>query len=356
MKYYSFYLKTTETCNLNCRHCFTSGTQGAKIQWRVPETIDFIQRFAQHVGSATQVHFEFHGGEPFLVPVQQMQDVYRNTKHCFDSVSYGATTNLVYRLTDEIQEFITGALGNRIGTSWDPEIRFANQKQLDLWHSNVRQLLDAGVTIKLFVSLTRDTLALGAEHLLLWARDLGIQELDLERLTTNGNARQHPDIFPSNLELDQYFLDMHDAITRLNARSWFDNSFMENIYTKFESGVTTAGTFCRDCEQKLFTINADGTVAGCPNSAPEQQFGHIDWDIDRLLTSPQRITNIACEQHRDPRCYDCGVFDVCGSDCHQLAWQGDQCAAPRSLMYQLKVQQPAARKQWIMRSVEAINT
>ena len=25
------YVKTTETCNLNCDHCFTSGTRGAKI-------------------------------------------------------------------------------------------------------------------------------------------------------------------------------------------------------------------------------------------------------------------------------------------------------------------------------------
>lgn len=352
MSFYSFYLKTTETCNLNCRHCFTNGSSGPKIYWRPEQTIDFVKRFAEHQGRKHTVHFEFHGGEPFLAPISQMRQVYSAIKDCFDSTSFGATSNLVFKIDDEFKDFVQGPLGNRIGTSWDPAIRFANDRQRALWESNVRSLLDEGVTVKLFVSLTRDTLAMGAESLLKWAKYLGVHELDLERLTHDGNATRHLDIFPSNLELDQYFVDMHRCIERLQARDWFENTFMENVYGKFETGMTNAGTFCRNCEQKLFTINATGTVAGCPNSAPEQYFGHIDWDIDRLLSSPQRIENIACEQARDPRCYECSVFDVCGSDCHQLVWEGDQCAAPRSLMKLLK-SPLQARKIWITPAITA---
>jgi len=32
------------------------------------------------------------------------------------------------------------------------------------------------------------------------------------------------------------------------------------------------------------------------------------------------------------------VFMYCGGDCHQLAWQGDICGAPKSLMKLLKAQ------------------
>ena len=82
-------------------------------------------------------------------------------------------------------------------------------------------------------------------------------------------------------------------------------------------------------------VNADGTIAGCPNSAPEQAFGHINDAIPDLLTNPQRLENITCERSRDPRCFDCEVSQYCNSDCHQLEWQDDICGAPKSLMIAL---------------------
>ena len=333
---YLSYLKTTETCNLNCRHCFTSGTQGRKIFWNTDHVIDFFQRFSEHVGVGNTMHYEFHGGEPFLAPVSDMIRVYDQLRHTFDYTSFGCTSNLTFKLTPDIEDFIQGPLNQRIGTSWDPSIRFANAKQESLWRSNVERLLSLGVTIKLFISVTQDTINIEPIELLRWVRDLGVQELDLERLTNNGNARQHPDIFPRNLDQDQWFLKMHRQIQQHDARSWFANEFMENIYDKFERNVTGAGTFCRDCEQKLFTINADGTIGGCPNAAPEENFGHISMGINEIMTHPQRIHNIACESHRNALCYDCDVFDKCGSDCHQLSWQGDVCGAPKSLMRELK--------------------
>jgi radical SAM protein with 4Fe4S-binding SPASM domain len=125
---------------------------------------------------------------------------------------------------------------------------------------------------------------------------------------------------------------MHHQIVEHDARSWFSNEFMESIYAKFEIGFTSGATFCRDCEEKLFTVNADGTISGCPNSAPEHQFGHINDAVPDLLVSPQRLENISCERARDPRCYTCEVFEYCNSDCHQLEWQDDVCGAPKSLM------------------------
>ncbi len=218
---------------------------------------------------------------------------------------------------------------------WDPDIRFANPKQYDLWRKNVQTLVDLGVVVKLFISVTKGTIAIEPIELLEWVKSLGVKELALERLTMNGSAKQNLHIFPTNIEQDQWFLKMHHQSEEHNARDWFVNEFMETVYDKFETGFTGGGTFCRDCEEKLFTVNADGSISGCPNSAPEQNFGHIDDDIDALLKSPQRLENIACERARDPRCYTCEVFQYCNSDCHQLEWQDDICGAPKSLMMDL---------------------
>ena len=333
------YVKTTETCQLNCKHCFTNGINGAKIYFNPHKTADWVKRLHSEAYKENDtMHFEFHGGEPFLAPVSHMRIFYEETKDLWPNASFGITSNLTFKLKDEHWDFIKGPLGNRMGTSWDPKIRFENEKQEKLWENNVRELIKQGVTIKLFISVTKDTVNIEPIELLKWVKDLGVQEMALERLTGNGNALLHPEIFPTNLEQDAWFLKMHEQIVEHDARHWFDNEFMETIYNKFESGFLKGGTFCRDCEEKLYTINADGTLSGCPNAAPEEQFGHIDDDIKSLINSPRRIKNIACERSRDPRCYECPVFMYCGGDCHQLAWQGDICGAPKSLMKLLKAQ------------------
>ena len=333
------YVKTTETCQLNCKHCFTNGINGAKIYFNPHKTADWVKRLHTEAYKPNDtMHFEFHGGEPFLAPISHMRKFYEETKDLWPISSYGITSNFVLKITDEHMDFIKGPLGNRVGTSWDPKIRFENEKQEKLWENNVRFLLDQGVTVKLFISITKDTVNIEPIELLKWVKELGVQEMALERLTGNGNALLHPEIFPTNLEQDAWFLKMHEQIIEYDARHWFDNEFMETIYNKFETGFLKGGTFCRDCEEKLYTINADGTLSGCPNAAPEEQFGHIDDDIKSLINSPRRIKNIACERSRDPRCYECPVFMYCGGDCHQLAWQGDICGAPKSLMKLLKAQ------------------
>jgi radical SAM protein with 4Fe4S-binding SPASM domain len=340
------YLKTTETCNLNCKHCFTNGTSGAKIYWTPFKIIDWLEKFGSYIDKNDTVHCEFHGGEPFLVSPFEMSVVQGRTKALIPNSSWGITSNLVLKLTEDHYSFIKESLGNRVGTSWDPKIRFATPKQYSLWHSNVKELLRRGATVKLNISVTRDTINIEPAVLLRWIRKLGVQEVAFERLTGNGSALKHPDIFPSNKEQDAWFLKLHQESERIGAREWFHNEFLENIYTKFETGFTGAGTFCRDCEEKIFTINADGTIAGCPNSAPEEQFGNINMTIPELINNPIRLENMACEKSRNGICYSCEVFSHCGGDCHQLRWEEYTCGAPKSLMKSLMT-----KKVWMIKEI-----
>jgi len=350
MKDILVYLKTTETCNLNCSHCFTSGINGRKIYFDPDKTIKWLKGLNENFTNLETLHVEFHGGEPFLAPIANMQRVYDEVNPIHNNITWGATTNLVFKIDDEKLNFMRTVLSKRIGTSWDPKIRFANEKQRALWESNVRMLIKDGFTIKLFVSMSRDVTQMDPKEIIDYAISLGIQEIDFERITMNGNAKKNLALWPSNKELDAWFVRYHEQIEKHNLRDKIYHTFMENIYAKFELNFPDAGTWCRNCEQKLVTLNADGTIAGCPNSAPEDHYGHIDMPVFELLFSPKRKHIIACEAARDPRCFECPVFDVCGSDCHQLEWEDDICASPKTLMQQLKAEK--GKKSIPIRSID----
>jgi radical SAM protein with 4Fe4S-binding SPASM domain len=327
-------VKTTETCNLNCSHCFTSGSSGAKIYFKPNDTSRWIIAISKKRQSKTQ-HIEFHGGEPFLAPLRDMYTLYNNVRAVYPLFSFGMTSNLTLKLSDDKLDFIDTVLNKRIATSWDPDIRWDNSKQYSLWESNIALLLSRNVKIKLFISLSSSVIAKDPLDIMKYCRDLGVHEVAFEKITHNGSANNNLDIFPSNIQLDTWIYTLHKRTVEYDARSWFYNEYLESVYTKIETGNTKVGTFCRNCEDKLFTINADGTIAGCPNGALTDYYGTIYDNLNDVLQSNKRIDNIVHEKIIHVDCMMCPVFNICGGDCHRLLWDGTHCPSPKSLMMDL---------------------
>lgn len=325
------YLKTTEGCNLNCSHCFTNGTSGARDLWNVEKVTSWINRFIAATGDE-RVHFEFHGGEPMLAPVEQLALV-RDVIRSHSTATVGITTNLVYKLTEERKEFLLSL--DSVATSWDSGIRFANDKQEQLWRDNLKVLTDAGKALTINISVSKAVVNMDQKKLLLFLRDTHCTNVQFERITHNGNAVGNIDLFPTNQEINKWYMDIHEATEQLGARDWFNNTALESVYAKFENGANRAGTFCRNCEESLFTINPDGSIAGCPNGAANDRFGNIDHSIEDLLSSRCRVDLIVKEKIRNHNCFGCPVYQYCGGDCHRLAWDGDVCASPKQLMIKL---------------------
>lgn len=329
------YLKTTETCQLNCKHCFTNGTNGRKIYFDPDKIIDWFHKLHKVAPNMQGGNIAFHGGEPFLAPLEDMRKVWEACKDLWPNIWWSTTTNLVFKLTDDHRAFLKEACPQGISTSWDKNMRFDNEKQEQLWRTNLTTLLEDGHNITLNISVNRDIVNMDPKELLTFIKDLGVQWVQFERITPDGNAVQNFEITPSNKELDKWMLDLWNASIELESHKYFGNLLFDSVLSSFVN-ATHSGCRCRSCEQKIFTLNADGTIGGCPNSAVNFTFGTIDDDIVDLLGSEGRLENITCESQRNPNCYECEVFDICNGDCHQLAWQGDICAAPKSLMKHIK--------------------
>ena len=327
------YLKTTETCQLNCQHCFTNGVNGKKIYFNPQSTVEWFERLHEECPSFNGGNITFHGGEPFLAPLDDMYYVWDKVSKLFPNLNWSCSTNLCFNLTEDHMQFFKTVLKNGFCTSWDKGIRFENDKQEKLWRKNLQTVVDAGHNITLNISLNKELMQMDTTELVLWLNTLGVNWVQFERLTYDGSALENTHIFPANKDQDDWFIKMHETYQTIKPK--YKDVLLEGVYSSITKGIH-GGVRCRDCEQKIFTINADGTVAGCPNAAVGNGFGDIFQSIRSLLSARGRINNITCEIERDPRCYTCDVFDICNSDCHQLKWQGDICAAPKTLMQRLK--------------------
>jgi len=123
------YLKTTETCQLDCSHCFTSGRSGKKVFFNVNNVKSFFDQIYFHNKNQSG-NIAFHGGEPMLAGLDDMYEIYYYVKNLLPNMWWSITTNLTYKLTDDIKEFFKQVFFTTgIGVSWDLDIRFDNKVQ-----------------------------------------------------------------------------------------------------------------------------------------------------------------------------------------------------------------------------------
>ena len=321
------YLKTTETCNLNCKHCFTSGSNGRKIFFDTIKTLDFFERLKRDCTWIKGLSFVYHGGEPMLAPLKDLELFKIKVMDIFPDSTFGIQTNLVYNLNPEIVNFFQDL--NGVGISWDFDIRFENKAQYKLWEKNVKILAKKVDKLTLTISLSKNLIKeKSAKHIIEFAIDLGFKHILFERITSDGNALNNPNIIPNHIDASIWCYQMYQDTLEYKLYEKIDNMMLatiaEGIFNK-----NNIATSCRNCEQTMLTINADGTIAGCANSAPRENWGNIGMRVLDVLNSKNRIKTVMCEATKNPICYTCKYLSVCNGGCHRLAWQENECPAPK---------------------------
>lgn len=328
----TIYVKTTGTCNLNCQHCFTNGKNGDKTQFDPEATAVWVRDFMSRYPEGTHYHMEFHGGEPFLVPLaklMQYADHFASDPH----VSMCANSNLTFKLTREHINFIRTYFGGYIGTSWDHWIRWSNQRQVELWKSNLWKLRMSNIGISLKVSVSRQLLTMTPDWFLDQMEELPVDEVSLERLTLDGSAQCNVGIFPDNEEQDNWYLALYHRYKARQGRVKIRT--LDIIEEKLKNNVVKVDTNCRNCEQNLVTINSDGSLSGCPNTAASLHHATLESGVDAFLRSDGRLEEIATELTWGDACITCDVYDLCGGDCHRLPWQDGRCGGLKNTLRHL---------------------
>jgi radical SAM protein with 4Fe4S-binding SPASM domain len=325
----TIYVKTTGTCNLDCQHCFTNGKNGDKTQFDPDVTAAWVEDFMSKYPVGTTYHMEFHGGEPFLVPLEKLKR-YADKFVDNEYVSMCANSNLTFKITPEHIAFIKDYLGETVGTSWDHWIRWSNQKQFDLWKSNLELLRSHGIYIALKVSVSRELIANTPDWFIDQMESFAVDDVALERLTVDGNAKVNMSIFPDNEAQDNWYLALYHRYKERNPS--FRIKTLDVIEEKLKNNMVKVDTNCRNCEQNLVTINSDGSLSGCPNSAARLHHAKVADGVEVFLNSDGRVDQITKELTWNDPCLSCDVFDLCGGDCHRLPWQEGRCGGLKNTL------------------------
>ena len=123
------------------------------------------------------------------------------------------------------------------------------------------------------------------------------------------------------------------------------NNYLSSILYPYVFGSFT-GCRSRECAQRVMTINANGSISGCPNSAHKVIFGSINNSFEDVLKAPLRKNEIIKEQVS--KCMQCEYLDRCNGDCYQLTYD-DECYSPKSLYKLLeKLPSPALLKKIVL--------
>lgn len=326
------YIKTTESCQLKCKHCYIGDARLRKQFFNEVETATWLHKWIDYNKlNEKDLLISFHGGEPMICPEYKIKHICEQ----FPNATFNTTTNLVYKINDEKRDlffnyFIDKSINKPLTkTSWDYKIRFSNEEEEKLWKDNVKYLIDNGVFIQVIVCLTSLLInEVNPDDFLRMFKELNVNTISFERLTANTTEDKY--LIPDYKKQDDWIYELY----KVNEEKYHISLAIVNDIINAING-NFLGCRERKCMQNVITINANGTIGGCPNTALCNNFGDIHTEPQKLAFSSCRLCSIHNEEQRNPNCYVCDLYNICNGDCHQLSWQDDICPAPKKLIREL---------------------
>ena len=318
----TIYVKPTEACNLKCLHCYNRH-QDQQSVLDLNRFRKFMASIAEHLywaKKSVSLDVVLHGGEPTIVGSKMLKDICNiiAPKFAHDRVKFAMQTNLT--LMDEgFIPFVKETLGGELGTSYSPGLRFVGQPDMELlWKNNLEKCLDAGISVYLVISLSKqyieNTEPIELINFLVKSRVTGFH---FEPITKNGQAAQNWDwIVPSAKAYDAWKAEFAKDFIETDSFIHFQESEIVRKAKTFFDG-TFVGCNCRDCMLTVMTINADGTIGLCPNVSKEVVISTIDDAFSAFVDSPVRQLLIVDERKKRQGCLDCSYFQVCNGGCSQ---------------------------------------
>ena len=322
---YNIYIKLTNGCNLQCKHCYNEIMKNhtSMSQETLETVILWIKNFRKD-HPEDDINMSLHGGEPMLYDLDKIILLIDSLSNL--NLKWCVTTNLMYEITDKhisifknMKPFDKNPM---IMTSYDfGDTRFDSDDKIELWKKNVGILKAAGIDIQPIICLTKYVIKnIKPQQVYDFISQMGLHNFNFERITETGRASVF-NVRPDNNDLNDWLFEAYKIYENLECYCPLFESITMSLKGIF------LGCRARQCMEKVITINPDGTIGGCPNTADK-----VYTDIDGNENYQNKKCDLVC-QERNPneKCLVCPYYKWCKGDCFQLKWDETGCPGPQKI-------------------------
>lgn len=316
-----FVVKLSKYCNLRCTYCYEYRELGNKRRMALEEIRRMFENVASHAEAEglAYVNFIWHGGEPFLIPIEFYQEILAVQREVFaDRVPAGNSiqTNLTV-LTDRHVDFVKGGTMFRgIGVSFDvygtQRVDIQGKLRTRTVLRNMQTLIDQGIGFGAIAVLSRDTLAHATEIYRFYDR-LGVESRFLPFYMSSMDE-----------QIDRHALTHEEIVGALTAifDAWMQSERATPVdpldeYLRYALSFLADSpkwTYDKRSDECVYVVDVDGGVWSVGEAYdPAYRQGNVfDEDLGRILDSPARERAIAeAEERMATHCKPCKYFGHC---------------------------------------------
>lgn len=319
---YNIYIKLTNGCNLQCKHCYNEIMNNHNSMSR--ETLDkvilWLKEFRNNHKDSI-IDMSLHGGEPMLFNLDNILYILNSTDKL--NLRWCITTNLIYSITNKHIEIFKRMIPYdepMIMTSYDfGDLRF-NDNQEKLWKNNIKILQNNNIKVQPIICVTNYVVKnISVKDFFNFLDKNNITQFNLERITETGRASKNK-IKPTNKEQNEWLLNIYKEYKKRN-------NLLCPLFEGVEQSINGIFLGCRarKCMEQVITINPDGSIAGCPNTA-NLTYGNLN-----EINECKKCELIKIEQTKKNECLICPYYKYCNGDCFQLVWDETGCSGLKNI-------------------------
>src|SRR5262245_42886099 len=315
-----FVFKISKYCNLRCNYCYEFPHLGEKNRMRLDDIRTAFQNIKGSINELAieSANFVWHGGEPFLIPLEFYEQVDLLQKQIFgNELKYNNSvqTNLTVLTERQIDFLKTGFFGD-IGVSFDvygdQRVDTQGRPRTDVVRTNISKLISHKIDFAAIAVLARDTLP-SIKKIYRFFDELGIDHriLAYYRSVSSEQAQRHGLDFD---ELVGAYKDVfHEWLASERATPVDPINDFVRYAVRYVTGVDN-DQYDRSSSERVFIIDINGDVFNSIESyEPEFRYGNLfNSAFHEIAASAGRVRSVALSQQRVERfCHKCPYFGSC---------------------------------------------
>jgi uncharacterized protein len=315
-----FVIKVSKYCNLRCDYCYEFPYLGDKARIDLDQVRAAFQNIKNSVNelSISRADFVWHGGEPFLVPLEFYEQVDLIQKDIFGAefkCTNSVQTNLTVLTTRHIEFFKRGFFKD-IGVSFDvygdQRIDTKGRSRVDTVRANMRKLIEHRIKFGAIAVLARSNLAnikqiyrffddMRIEHrILAYYKSVGSEQTQRHGLDFAELVGAYKDVFHEWLASER--------ATPVKPVKDYVRYAVQNI-----TGVDN-NRHDRATDERIFVVDVNGDVFNIVETY-EREFCYgnlFSSPLRDIVQSEGRLRSVALSQERTQRfCHPCPYFGSC---------------------------------------------